>query len=61
MLPIAGALQRLAVAKTQVELTNPEKSLVATIRPPLEGERSFPLCAAVERVGLCPQEPWQAR
>jgi hypothetical protein len=32
-----------ALAKAQVELTNPEKSLVATIRPPLprEGDRTF--------------------
>ena len=32
-----------ALAKAQAELTNPEKSLVATIRPngPGEGERSF--------------------
>src|SRR5258707_304759 len=32
-----------ALAKAQVELTNPEKSLVATIRPPFprEGDRTF--------------------
>jgi hypothetical protein len=32
-----------ALAKAQAELTNPEKSLVATIRPngPGEAERSF--------------------
>ncbi len=36
-----------ALAKAQVELTNPEKSLVATI----------PLRPAVEWVGHCPQEP----
>ena len=33
---LAGAL-----AKAQAELTNPEKSLVATIRPHGEAERSF--------------------
>ena len=32
-----------ALAKAQVELTNPEKSLVATIRSPFprEGDRTF--------------------
>ena len=39
-----------ALAKAQAELTNPEKSLVATIRPngPGEAERSFrmPRCRA---------------
>ena len=39
-----------ALAKAQAELVNPEKSLTATIRTgrPGEGERSFPLCAALE-------------
>jgi len=47
-----------ALAKAQVELTNPEKSLVATIRSPFprEADRTF----AVERVGHCAQEPWPA-
>ena len=40
-----------ALAKAQAELTNPEKSLVATVRPnrPGEAERSFsgmPRCLA---------------
>ena len=44
-----------ALAKAQAELTNPEKSLVATIRPngPGEGERSFryaPLSSGLEIV-----------
>jgi ERF superfamily len=44
-----------ALAKAQAELTNPEKSLVATIRPngPEEGERSFryaPLSSGLEIV-----------
>ena len=44
-----------ALAKAQAELTNPEKSLVATIRPngPGEGERSFryaPLSTGLEIV-----------
>jgi hypothetical protein len=45
-----------ALAKAQVELTNPEKSLVATIRSPLppRGGPHFSLCAVVERVGHCP-------
>ena len=40
-----------ALAKAQAELTNPEKSLVATIRSngPDEGERSdWPVCAISE-------------
>jgi hypothetical protein len=44
-----------ALAKAQAELTNPEKSLVATIRPdgPSEAERSFryaPLSSGLEIV-----------
>ena len=44
-----------ALAKAQAELTNPEKSLVATIRPngPGEAERSFryaPLSSGLEIV-----------
>ena len=37
-----------ALAKAQIELTNPEKSLIATIRSPIprEGDRSLPLCVA---------------
>ena len=48
-----------ALAKAQVELTNPEKSLVATIRSPFpaRGGPHLPLCPAVERVGHRPQEP----
>jgi hypothetical protein len=40
-----------ALAKAQAELTNPEKSLVATIRPigPGEAERSFRYAPLVER------------
>jgi hypothetical protein len=50
-----------ALAKAQVELTNPEKSLVATIRSPFprEADRTFryaPLDGARHR----PQEPWAA-
>ena len=39
-----------ALAKAQSELTNPEKSLAATIRPDSPGARRtiVPLCAAVE-------------
>ena len=45
-----------ALAKAQAELTNPEKSLVATIRPngPGEAERSFryaPLSSGLEPGG----------
>ena len=50
-----------ALAKAQVELTNPEKSLVATIRSPFPREAThLPLCPAVERVGHRAQEPWPA-
>jgi hypothetical protein len=51
---LAGAL-----AKAQAELTNPEKSLVATIRPssPGEAERSFRYAPAVERARHRPQDP----
>jgi hypothetical protein len=40
-----------AVAKAQGELSNPEKSLIATIRSPFprEGEKTFPLCLAGQR------------
>jgi hypothetical protein len=40
-----------ALAKAQGELTNPEKSLTATIRSPFprEGGPNLPLCLAGER------------
>ena len=39
-----------ALAKAQAELTNPEKSLVATIRPMARRGRALvPLCPAVQR------------
>jgi hypothetical protein len=40
-----------ALAKAQGELSNPEKSLIATIRSPFprEGEKTFPLCLAGQR------------
>ena len=40
-----------ALAKAQAELTNPEKSLTATIRSGWPGRRRtiIPLCPAVER------------
>ena len=46
---IAGAL-----AKAQIELANPEKSLTATIRSPFprEGDRSFRYASLVQRVDL---------
>jgi len=49
-----------ALAKAQAELTNPEKSLVATIRSPFhrEGDRSFRYAPFVERSGHRPQGPW---
>ena len=48
-----------ALAKAQVELVNPEKSLVATIRP--DGLRRLTrtdvsLCAFVERARHCAQD-----
>ena len=52
-----------ALAKAQSELTNPEKSLVATIRSPFpEGERpDVSLCVALQRARHRPQNAWQAR
>ena len=52
-----------ALAKAQAELTNPEKSLVATIRSPFprENDRTFPLRTAFERARHRPQEPWPVR
>ena len=47
-----------ALAKAQLELTNPEKSLVGTIpgHDP-EGRSELPLCAAVERARPRAQKP----
>ena len=49
---IAGAL-----AKAQLELTNPEKSLVATIRSPFprESDRTFRYASLSSRPGYCSQ------
>jgi len=51
-----------ALAKAQVELTNPEKSLVATIRSPFprEADRTFRYAPLSKRVGHRAQEPWPA-
>ena len=50
-----------ALAKAQVELTNPEKSLTHHPLPlPARGGSHLPLCPAVERVGHRAQEPWPA-
>jgi hypothetical protein len=40
-----------ALAKAQIELANPEKSVIGTIEPQPRAGRStaIPLCAAVER------------
>jgi hypothetical protein len=45
-----------ALAKAQAELTNPEKSLVATIRPSAPGAL-VPICPAVQRTRHRPQDP----
>jgi hypothetical protein len=52
-----------ALAKAQVELTNPEKSLVATDPVPVSarGGPHVPLCSPIERARYHPQEPWPAR
>ena len=43
-----------ALAKAQAELTNPEKSLVATIRPSGPASRTIvPICPVVERARHC--------
>ena len=52
---IRSAQSRAALAKAQAELTNPEKSLIATIRSPFprEGDRTFryaPLSSGLEIV-----------
>jgi hypothetical protein len=49
-----------ALAKAQVELTNPENRCHHPIPLSARGGPHLPLCPAVERVGHCPQEPWQA-
>jgi hypothetical protein len=43
-----------ALAKAHAELTNPEKSLLATIRPngPWRGRTVVPLCTTVERLDI---------
>ncbi len=46
-----------ALAKAQAELTNPEKSLIATLPAERGGrERTLPLCAALRRAGYRPQD-----
>ena len=51
-----------ALAKAQIELTNPEKSLVATIGSPFPGKASdVPLCIAFDRARYRAQDPGQAR
>ena len=51
-----------ALAKAQAELTNPEKSLTATIRPfpREEAEQDLPLCPLAERARHRAQEPGPA-
>ena len=52
-----------ALAKAQAEITNPEKSLTATIRSPFSrvGRPDVSLCAALNRARHCPQGAWPAR
>ena len=52
-----------ALAKAQAEITNPEKSLTATIRSPFprEGDRDVSLCPALNRARHRPQGAWPAR
>ena len=52
---IAGAL-----AKAQIELANPEKSLTATIRSPVPARRrpELPLRVLVQRARYRPQVAW---
>ena len=52
-----------ALAKAQGELTNPEKSLTATIRSPFlqEGDRTFRYASLAKRPRYRPQEPGPAR
>ena len=52
-----------ALAKAQAEITNPEKSLTATIRSPVpaRGRPDVSLCAALNRARHRPQSAWPAR
>ena len=52
-----------ALAKAQGELTNPEKSLIATIRSPFPREERphLPLCLVGQRARYRSQEPRPAR
>jgi hypothetical protein len=52
-----------ALAKAQVELTNPGEvaSRDHPVPFPAGGRSHLPLCPAVERVGHCPQNAWPAR
>ena len=47
-----------ALAKAQIELVNPEKSLTATIKSAGAGAwgADLQLCLAVERARYCPQD-----
>jgi hypothetical protein len=50
-----------ALAKAQAEHTNPEKSLVGTIRSPFKVEMTGPsVCAALDRSRHRPQDSWEA-
>ena len=50
-----------ALAKAQVELTNPEKSLTATLPAAHREKRSeLPLCPALKRARHRAQVPWPA-
>jgi hypothetical protein len=56
-----GALAA-ALAKAQAEITNPEKSLTATIVSPFAAwQPDLPLCAALLRARPGPQMPRPAR
>ena len=52
-----------ALAKAQAEITNPEKSLTATIRSPYPARRrpDVPLRPAIERARHRAQGAWPAR
>jgi hypothetical protein len=50
-----------ALAKAQIELVNPPKSLTAHLEGPGNGSLGQRLCPTLGRARYRPQDPWQAR
>ena len=49
-----------ALAKAQIELVNPDKSMLAAIEASgrAEGQSDLPICTAIERIGYRAQDAW---